>query len=359
MQYEQGMKRMRSGDTAGAEASFDTALRLNPGFVPAYLALVEMDQKAGNFAQGATRLETLRRAAPQTPHVLCRLAELYVASGRFEKGLAATREALQSEPDCPLARAQLGLELDSAGRTKEAIDAMEAAHRSAPQSARTTLALAQMLTRAGRAPEAWKLLDALPAPSPLPAQTDYLRGRLLAEYGRAGKRDDRAALEALNRVPALAPEDGLSNLEKGRILLRRGDIAAANACLEKAWQESAPSVEGLSALAEARRQQGKSDAEQLARDARSLAKFMEALRAARRRYLTDPANRENLLRLARLEAMSGNMPDAQDLLNRVLQRDPNDAQALALLVAFREGAAPAERRKNQSLTGGETIRRSP
>src|SRR5690242_7171866 len=108
VQYEQGMQRMQRGDAAGAQASFDTALRLNPDFVPAYLALVEMDQKAGNFAQAVERLETLRRAAPMTPHVLCREAELYLASGRFVRGIETARAALQSEPDCPLAHAQLG-----------------------------------------------------------------------------------------------------------------------------------------------------------------------------------------------------------------------------------------------------------
>lgn len=353
------MRQVRSGDTAGAQASFETALRLNSGFVPAYLALVEMDQKAGNFAQGVARLEMLRRAAPQTPHVLCRIAELHVASGRFETGLTATRAALQSEPDCPLARAQLGLELDSASKAKAAIDAMETAHRGAPQSERITLALAQMLGRAGRAPEAWKLVDALPTPSQFPAQADYLRGWLLAKQGRDGKRDDRAALESLNRALALAPNDGPTLLAKGRILLRRGDAAAANACLEAALQESGPSAEGLAALAEARRQLGKPDAERLAQSARAFAKFMDALHAARQRYLTDSESRDTLIRLARLEAMQGNVSDAQELLNRILQRDPNDAQALALLVLCRGGASAPEGRNPPPSPGEETRRRSP
>jgi predicted Zn-dependent protease len=350
------MQRMQGGDLAGAQASFDTALRLNPEFVPAYLALVEMDQKAGNFAQGVARLETLRRAAPKTPHVLCREAELYLASGRFVKGIETAQAALQSEPDCPLARAQLGLALDAAGKTEDALAAMEAAHRGAPRSARITLALAQMRARAGRAAEAWNLLDSLAASPQSPVQANYLRGWLLAEAGRGGRRDETAALEALNRALASAPRDGPSLLEKGRILLRQGDIAAASVNLEAALRESGPSVEGLAALAEARRRQGKPDAMQLARATQDFARFQDALHGARQHYLADPESRENLLRLARLEASQGNGDDAEEMLNRLLQRDPNDAQALALLVACREGlpAPPGGRtppREGKGITG--------
>src|SRR5205085_6782239 len=137
-----------------------------------------------------------------------------------------------------------------------------------------------------------------------------LRAWLLAEYGRYGRRDDRAALELLDRVLKASPEDGPANLEKGRILLRAGKARAALPCLQRAASAMEPNTELLSATAEAQTRLKNPAAARMTQSAQAFKKLVDELNAARQRYLADPDKRDNLIELARLEAETGNTQDA-------------------------------------------------
>lgn len=347
-QYEQGVRLLHDGKLREAQAAFDTAMRLNAGYTPPYLAKAELAARTGDMAQAITLLETLRRAAPQTPHIVCRLAELHAASGRFVEAVAAAKLALAQEPDCPLARTEYALQEAAAGNRKEAITRMQAVHESDPQNQRATLLLAQLLARDNRPEAAWKLLDSLPAAPALPAQTDYLCAWLLAEYGRNGKRDAAQARTLLDRVLAQAPDDGPANLEKGRILQRAGDARGALLCLQKAQKNAPPSFELLSAVAETQARLKHPDAARMKQSALAFGKLVDSLYTARQRYLTDPDNRDNLVKLARLEATMGNPQDAEALLTQVLKRNPNDVEALELMTPRSEVVVPPTRKTPSS-----------
>jgi tetratricopeptide (TPR) repeat protein len=331
VKYDTGMTLLRKGDIPGAQADFEMAIRLNPGFAPAYFTRASLEARTNRLPDAIRDLEALRRAAPQTPHVACRLAQLHAVSGHFVEALAAAQFALQQEPDCPVAKTQYALSLAAANELPEAISLLQAAHRLAPQDEHVVLLLAQLLARSGKPEEAWRQVDALPTPSSLQLESDYLRGWLLAEYGRGGKRAPQQGLNLLDQALKLAPENGPTNLEKGRILLRAGNARAALACFQKARDVMPPSMELLSGVAAAQKQLNHPDAARMDHSAHAFAQMAGELYEVRRAYLTDPTNRDTMVKLARLEAPMGNVQDAQQLLTAVLKRNPNDAEALKLL----------------------------
>lgn len=355
-QYEQGVAALRAGKPQEAGGFFDTAIRLKPSFAPAYFALAQMDVRSGQPAQAISRLEALRRAAPGTPHVACRLAELHAATGRFVEALTAAQDAVKAEPQCPRAWMQYGLEMAAAGKKADALKALQTAHTLDPASERVSLILAQMLAPAGKADEAWKLVEPLSSTPDASSQALYLRGWLLAEYPPDGKRDDKQALTLLDRSLAAAPNNALANLEKGRILLRAGDAKGALVYLERARSAAQPSVELLTALADAQARLKSPRAERLRRDAANFSKFADDLYSARQRYIADPNSRDNLVRLARMEASVGNVQDAQALLTRVLQKHPNDTEALALLTPRADAAHAPSATGASAPTGGALAR---
>src|SRR5579864_2341552 len=91
IRYDEGIALLHRGDLSGAHADFETAIRLNHGFAPAYLAQADMEVRTGHLPEAIQDMEALRRAAPNTPHVLCRLAELHAATGRFVEALNAAK----------------------------------------------------------------------------------------------------------------------------------------------------------------------------------------------------------------------------------------------------------------------------
>jgi tetratricopeptide (TPR) repeat protein len=331
--YDRGIDLLRKNDVAGAKSAFETALRLDTGYAPAHLALANIAVNTGDLPGAITQLETLQRAAPQTPHLFCRLAQLHRASGSFLEDMTAAKLAHEREPDCPRADMQYGLMLVGMGSLKEATTYLQRAHQKEPDNPRITLEFAQLLARDGKAEDAWKLLDTLPSPSVMPVQEDTLRGRLMGEVGQGGKRDDKKALALLQKALALSPDDGPANLEKGRILLRTGDAQGAFKCLQKAAHAMPPSVDLLSSLAQAGKQLKKPGAVEMEQSAQKFGTIIDDLYVARRNYLAEPNNRANQMRLARLEAAIGNGHDAAALVTQVLKQNPNDTEALQLLSA--------------------------
>jgi tetratricopeptide (TPR) repeat protein len=268
VQYDKGMASLGKGDGRDAQTDFETAIRLNAGFAPAYFALASLQARTNHLRDAIRDLETLRQIAPRTPHIACRLAQLHAVSGHFVEALTAAQDALKQEPDCPVAKTQYALSLADANKLPDAISILRAAHQQVPQDEHIALLLAQLLARNGQIEEAWQQMDALPTPSSLPVDSDYLRGWMLAEYGRAGKRDPQQVLTLLDRALQRAPENGPANLEKGRILLRAGNARAALACFQKARDVMAPSVELLAGVAAAQTQLKHPDAARMARSAR-------------------------------------------------------------------------------------------
>lgn len=336
--FENGLQRAREGNLVGAIRLWETAIALEPTFAPPYFALAKQAAESGDMDAAIRRLNALRAANPRAPHVDCTQTGLYFQMGRVWKALTAAREATQREPDCAQAHSLLGMALASAGDRPGAIQALQTARRLDPASERVTLTLAQVLAQAGRTDEAAQLVRPLVDAPSVSASAHYLYAWLLAEHGRGGKRDLETAKEHLEKALSLEPGHVASRSEQGIVLARLGDYAAARPRLESALKSGAIGPETLTALADVYERLGDPRAKSLRQQAQALKATQEERQQARARYLKAPKEMTNILRLARLEAQSGNRADALDLVRTALQIDPNRADALALFHRLR--AAP-------------------
>lgn len=329
--YKTGLSLAQKGDLTGASNEWQTAIALEPGYAPPYLALVKKFEQEGDFAGAVKQLDALRRADARAPHIECRQAGLYFKANRYETALATAREALKREPDCPQAHTMFGALVAKAGDWKQAAQELETAHRAAPEETAITLALAVVWGHSGKANEGIALLESLPEAVRNSPPALYRQGWLLAEYGRNGQKDDRTALEALNQALAKAPEDPDTNALVGTIQLRAGNIEQARASFVRALQSDNGNVRAARGMATILMRQKNPQATRGQQVAALLEARETGLQKARGRYLAQPQDIPNTLKLAELEAQNGNRNDALALIKTALQQDPNNAATLALL----------------------------
>jgi tetratricopeptide (TPR) repeat protein len=117
------------GDSAGALAAAQEALRLDPGSPHPYLALATLSERRGD---APTALGHLRRAwgmAPGDIHLLMRIARVAERADRASDAALALARALELEPDsAPLAASLVSLQLrqgrfaEAAGTLARALD---------------------------------------------------------------------------------------------------------------------------------------------------------------------------------------------------------------------------------------------
>src|SRR5262249_34855109 len=96
--YELGRADVKSGRSVASVNHFKSALRADPGFVPAALALGDALEEAGDHREA---IKTWERTAEQQPTlpVLARLERVYRQEGRPSRMIALYRAAVDRAPD--------------------------------------------------------------------------------------------------------------------------------------------------------------------------------------------------------------------------------------------------------------------
>jgi tetratricopeptide (TPR) repeat protein len=96
--YEQGRGLQAAGDVAAAIGRFKDALRAQPEFLPATLALGQAHLEAGDAREAARVWERALDTAP-APALLAALERLHRAEGRPARMIALYRDAVARHPD--------------------------------------------------------------------------------------------------------------------------------------------------------------------------------------------------------------------------------------------------------------------
>jgi len=155
-QLNLGLVEQARGQVPKAVAAYREALRLDPGFVPAYANLADLLRATGNEAQSEAALrEGLRRARPEERASLYYALGLWQVRQRQSKAaLASLREAYRLAP----ADARLGLgyalALESSGQQAEAVKVLRHVLAGHPFDRDALTCLADWLKRSGRLSEA-------------------------------------------------------------------------------------------------------------------------------------------------------------------------------------------------------------
>lgn len=344
--YQEGVRLAKEGKGAEAVHEWQTSLRLDPGFLPSYFAIAQQAQESNQLGAAADILSNVARIRPNYPHISYRCATLFGLSNRYETALFYARQAVQQEPDFADAHNTLGKVLENGGDLPGAVEEAGRAHTLLPNDEMLTLEYARLLALTGHPDEALGLVENALPKTGLPLQSNYLEGWLLGEYGRNGKRDLGTALSYLGRALQINPDHTASLTELGILFLRQGNLQAAHETLEHAFRAAAtaPSdtrdtLARLDALVDLYAQENNPLLTQAQQTAEQMKATILPLQAARHRYLTHPDDVANNTVLAEQEAKVGNVLDAYSLTKKVLAKDPQQKQALALYTRLK---APSE-----------------
>ncbi len=211
---------LRQGDTKGAKAKLEEALKADPKSWLAHAALgALLMARKETAAQAKGELEAALAARPGEPAVLSGLGQLAVATGDVAGGTEKLEAALEGGDDFN-ARMALGNARLGQQKVEEAILHFQRASQLDPKSAEAMSALGQALLSAGKNEEAERSLRA----------ALHLRWEIGAAtalgFALVRQRRSEAALVAFNQVLAEDPQSGpglygagLANEQLGRPLV--------------------------------------------------------------------------------------------------------------------------------------------
>jgi tetratricopeptide (TPR) repeat protein len=136
------------GNLRAAEEAYRTALRLQPGFAPAYVNLADLFRQQNREDQAEALLRKGLANVPDAPDVHHALGLLLVRDQRLDEALVALRQATELAVDQPRYAYVYALALKEKGEPEKAITTLETTRRSHPGdrevlSALTTLYLEQ------------------------------------------------------------------------------------------------------------------------------------------------------------------------------------------------------------------------
>ena len=127
--------------TAEAEAEYRTALRLDPGFVPALANLADLDRMRGQDQQGAELLRKALLIEPNNADVRHSLGLLLVRQHNYAEALEQLRQASELAPDNVRYAYVYAIALNSTGAVAQAMALLERTHRQHPTDTDVLVAL--------------------------------------------------------------------------------------------------------------------------------------------------------------------------------------------------------------------------
>jgi tetratricopeptide (TPR) repeat protein len=210
------------GDFVPAEAEFRTTLKLNPEFRDIHSNLAVALSGQGKLDEAAAEFEKALAADPRSIEAQNYYGRLLVRRGEAEKGIAHIRQALEIDATYPSAHINLGTALAQTGHFAEAKSEFDKALASDPESAEAHHGLGLLAVRQGdmrAAVTAFRKTLQIDADYP---SARYNLGRALAESGQFTE----AAAE-LEKVLRANPKSAEAHSTLGTVLmpLRRVDEA--------------------------------------------------------------------------------------------------------------------------------------
>jgi Tfp pilus assembly protein PilF len=127
-----GLLDLRRQAPADAEAEYLTALRLDPGFVPALANLADLDRMRGQDQQGADLLRKALVIEPKNADVRHMLGLLLIRQHSYAEAMDQLRQASELAPENARYAYVYAVALNSTGATAAAIALLERAHRQHP-----------------------------------------------------------------------------------------------------------------------------------------------------------------------------------------------------------------------------------
>lgn len=235
-EHRAGIQAFVNGKKVDAKRYFEAALKIDPGYAPAWVGLAAVAQSQGSLAQTEKHLQQAERVGPKAPEVhlawgrfhlskndpvkaeasfraaqelapgqippLLELGDLYLRRpGRAADALSAYRQAVQLDERNAMAQYGRGVAAAATGQREEALAALQRTAELSPKDPAPLRAIGRLHLEVGALDKALAAFDAglVRRPDFVPLLLD--RGDAL---GRAGRWDD--AVRQFQAVELLAPK---------------------------------------------------------------------------------------------------------------------------------------------------------
>ncbi len=156
----------KRGRLVEARLACDAALRIDRGFVPAYLELAELLRRQGRDGEGEPVLREALRVAPGNPAAHHAMGLLLARHGRGAEALAELGRAFELAPADPRLARGYALRLEASGKDEQALAVLREAQRLSPGARELLVPLVRISGERGslREARAWsrRLLEANP-----------------------------------------------------------------------------------------------------------------------------------------------------------------------------------------------------
>src|SRR5260370_5457271 len=159
LHFDLSLALAKLGDSSGAKAELQSAIRLDPNMAKARNQLGIWHIQNNERAKAEDAFKTAISEDSQFVEGKNNLGVLYTCAGKDLEAIELFRAAIQGRPDYAPARVNLGLVLASDGKYAEAEKEFRLAVRSSPQNLNAYNALRMIATKLGRGDEAIEILQ--------------------------------------------------------------------------------------------------------------------------------------------------------------------------------------------------------
>jgi putative PEP-CTERM system TPR-repeat lipoprotein len=300
---------------AAAREAILQVLKAEPNNVPSLTLAGMAALQTGAYAEAESHLRKALFTAPDALGAKRLLATTYLRMGRTDAALKEVRGLLATAGDDPENLALAGETYLASGNVASAARHYERANALVPDNAALQTRLAQVRFAAGDDARAIAELESASASRPNEYQADLA---LISNYLR--QRQPDKALQALKSLEKKQPENPLTHHLRGLCLLAKKDFPGAREGFERALKLLPAYMPAVTSLAEL--------------DLRD-----KNAEAAKRRYASvlekQPNNEQALAGLAVLLRVTGApKPDIEKLLVQSVAGNPSSQSARATLINF-------------------------
>ncbi|HEY5759233.1 MAG TPA: XrtA/PEP-CTERM system TPR-repeat protein PrsT [Steroidobacter sp.] len=318
--YERAQSAVAEGDRRRALVELKNALQKDPNLHEARALLAEVALWLGDPTNAEAELNKIPKASGPDPHLELRV-RIDLALGRFAPALEKLTAA--SSDQIKPARADLyrGFALQGLGKTAEAQQAFRASAAADPASVDAQVGIIDTMAAQGDAPGALALATQLTEKHPQSALAWYSQGAILARASRT-EEAEKALLKAKGmadkQLEATRQVSLLSTLIEMQLATRNFDAARANLDALNRIAAGSP----LSALMSARVSMATND-------------YLGAASGLRRLVNAAPSFTQARYLLGVTLVAQGNLEQASQELNQVVQQAPQNLEARQLLAQVR------------------------
>ncbi|HVK54668.1 MAG TPA: XrtA/PEP-CTERM system TPR-repeat protein PrsT [Burkholderiales bacterium] len=346
-----------AGRNVEALEAFRKAVKLEPGNVSANINLASMHMAAGKFEDARAHVNVLRQVAPDNPLGYYLSGVLELQSGNLKGADSAAKDALKLSPNYLPGAALAGAIAYSTGSLSRAEEYLRSVVAKNPNGVYSRKLLAATLLKAQKADQALEIL--LPAIEMTPEDPALLA--MAAEASVQGGKFDKA-IGYYEKATAISPKSAWARAHLGMARFASGDKDRALADLESAaGLETGGQANVLRILTSlSRKEYDKAEKAVQAMEKEQpnnpltynlkaavlggRGKLADARAALEKAITLQPTFLPAVINLAQLDLRERNPQAARQRFETILQKDPNNLQALLALAGFggQLGAKPEE-----------------